>query len=484
MITSIYNQKLNKLRKAPIPLLAGISNNSELVVRSVPNLSVSMILTASGTIGDIEWNSNGTLIFATVPALGIVHVWALNDREWSCAIETGCTGLCRAEWHPSSPIHLLVYSEFNTKVDIWDLQNKSNIVAGHVLANIGLVVSNAKGLGLLFSSLSDQDSDVASVIDLDCTNVNKNGFRVLSRIPLSHKPHEIEGAVWTANDDGFVVWESPVKSHIVQYDLHGSILSKVDLYPDIPSTVSCRPLGVSCFARNRNMLCLGTFMGTVQVYSLRGSVSSLAEFSLREKTIVVCNDNPKVFRESLGGSATVLERNMYYVGGFGHNTHGVEYRAVVPEKSTNIEGFSTVEIPVIDNQKEVGGHSIRGIAHVCISPDGMYLLCVSHNRSSTAFIYDLSKMTLAFVLIHRLPILDAQWSPCGNADRNEVCITTGDSRLFFWSVNEKSRIISMKDKSFRPTTILWIDDGSSLIATDEKRTCSVSTSETAPIVGG
>ena len=484
MISSIYNQRCNKLQSTRKPLLAGITNTSEVALRSVPNLSVNLILTAPDTIGEIEWNSNGTLIYATVPSSGSIHVWSIHDPDWSCRIQTGSTGFSRVEWHPSSPIHLLVYSEFNTKVDVWNLHDQSKTVVAHVLSSVGLVVSNSKKRGLFFATLPEHESDVATVMDIECTDLNKNCFRVLSRFPLTHKPLDIVGASWTANDDGFLIWESPIKSHIVHYDLHGNIVSKTDIYPDIPTSVACRPLGVTCAVGNRDILCLGTFMNTVQVYSLRGSVRLLAEFSLKESTIVVCNDNPRVYRESLGGCATVLERNMYYVGGSGYETHGVEYRAVVPEKSSKIDGFSTVEIPIIDQPKGTEGRPRHGVVRVCLSPDGMYLVCISHNRPSTAFIFDLSKMTLAFVLIHRRPILDTAWSPRGEANRNELSITTGDARVFLWSPNEKSRIISMKDKSFKPTTTVWSPCGASLIVSDGRRTCSVNLSETVSTIGG
>ena len=484
MISSLYNQRKNTIRPSQLPMVAGQSNQNDIVIRTLPNMSVHLIFSASDTIGEIEWNCNGTLISATDQTSGRVQIFSCSETDWSCLIATGSSGLHRVEWHPTSPQHIFVYSEFNTKMDVWDvIHNQLCVTIQHVVSDIGLVVSNSRTRCLIIVSQPDSPTNLATLVSISDVH---ECFKVLTRFPLSDNSPEIIGAAWTSNDDGFVTWESPLKSHIIQYDLRGQVVSKIDLYPTIPESVASRPLGVSCVAARRDLLCIGTFTDSVRLFSLRGSLNVLAEFSTKEPTIVISNDSPKVYRETLAGSASVLERNVYYAGGVGADTHGVEYRPVVPDKSLKIEGLSTLHLPVADKTAPIDPKEPPkcGVISASFSPDGRYLSCLSRTRPSTAFIYDIHKMALSHIVIHRLPIRESCWSPLCDMNRLELCIVTGDNRLFIWSPNERNRVIKLKDKSFKPSQAVWTADGSSIIASNQTHSCCIAVADDAPVLGG
>lgn len=484
MITALYNQRKNALRPGIHSMIAGQSNQTDLVIRTLPNMSVHLIFSASDTIGEIEWNCNGTLVSAAEISTGLIRVFSCKDTDWCCVISTGSSGLHRAKWHPTSPQHIFVFSEFNTKMDVWNVsQQKLCLTIPHGISDIGIVVSNSRTRGLIISTQSNSLTNLVTLVNLSGV---PESVKVITRFPLSENTSEVIGVAWTSNDNGFVIWESPLKSHVIQYDLQGQVVSKVDLYPNIPESITSRPLGVSCVAVTRDFLCVGTFIDSVHIFSLRGSLQVLAEFSTKDPTIVICNDSPKVYRETLGGRASFLERNVYYVGGAGADTHGVEYRPVVPDKSSKIEGFSSLHLPVADTNTSVGREQPPhcGVSSLSFSPDGRFVCCVSRTRPSVAFIYDISKMGLSQILIHRLPIRNSSWSPLGNANTNELCIATGDNRLFIWSPHERNRVIQLKDKSFKPSSILWTRDGSSIIASNETHSCCVGAVEATPALGG
>jgi WD40 repeat protein len=481
MISSLYRQNQNTAQPLSGENFAAKSQKSEIVIRKVPNLSVNMICSGPDTVHDIKWNCNGTMILGSFPSQNEVRVWALADSEWSSILHMGAGGLSRAAWHPSNPTHLFLFSEFDTKMEIWDLAKSSQFIVPDVTSSVGIVESNSKTQGIVFSSISRS----VRVLDLRPSEYPK----IIHEFTIEKGPSELAGARWNSDDRGFVAWGSPLESRLFHYDLKGTLISEIDLYSSIPDSITSRPLGVSCVAYNRDVLFVGTYNSTVQILSLRGSLSVLAEFSLNETTLIVIDDLPNVYRESLGGSSTVMERNLFHVGGSVAGNYPVQYRAVIPEESPKIEGLSTLSIPLSDPirlgvETDKSDPPSWGVTQLVVSTDGRYLSCVSQRRPSVAFIYDLAQLRLSVVLIHRLPIMNLSWSPVDVRPTSRLCITTGDSRIFIWSATECGNVIEMKEKAFKPTISTWAANGRCLLLSDEKQTCCVTLEDEYVTIGG
>ncbi|KIY50586.1 WD repeat-containing protein 8 [Fistulina hepatica ATCC 64428] len=71
-------------------------------------------------ITHIGWACDSEYIFAACARQGSVHVFKLQDEEWSCRIDTGVEGLVKVEWAPDGR-SILCYSEWGLRITIWSL---------------------------------------------------------------------------------------------------------------------------------------------------------------------------------------------------------------------------------------------------------------------------------------------------------------------------------------------------------------------------
>jgi WD40 repeat protein len=285
---------------------------------------------------------------------------------------------------------------------------------------------------------------------------------------------------WLTGDNGILVTDSPVHPFLYMYDLNGQLKAKISLLPDIPEG-ACSPLGVRVSTSSGSIACFGMYDQSVKVYSLVDG-QLLADLNTSDEQVRIFNDSVLVLRESLGGNASIREQNVYQVGGTNTDRrHPVEYVPVTPEE-TKIKGMTLVGIPNSDTSvtesRRGGIHSIK------ISPDARYIACLSDEKSAVVFVYDVSRMALGHILIHRQPVRDFEWDPTGLAHRNQLVIATGDARVFLWNPSGNNRVFEMKDRKFQPKYVCWASSGDTIIISDDERMSTISLSAPVLLEGG
>jgi len=229
---------------------------------------------------------------------------------------------------------------------------------------------------------------------------------------------------------------------------------------------------------NQRVLCCGNFDGSIKIFSL-DNIQLIADFSIQGSKLLSFKESVVVLRESLGGTASVRERNIYHVGG-STNTggHPVEYLPMSEEPGSKIDGLANFHLP--ENSQR------GGITRMALSPDGNYMSVITEEKSSVVFVFNISRMALSHVLIHRQPVCGLDWDPMGLADRNRLAIATGDVRVFVWDPTGAAvkSVFEMTDESFKPTNVHWSASGDILILEDHDRMCTLSFDNSTTVSGG
>ncbi len=476
----VHKQAQNVLSKGRNNLVAGIASCMRLVIRRVVDQSVHAIFTADDKINYIEWSANGSLILGVVGCQGIVQIWSVEDLDWNARIDTGITGLSTAYFHPTSSMHVLVYSEFGIRMDIWNLHTHS---AGHirnVKSDFAPVVDPSGRYALVLCR--ENCKDKVLVVDLDADGDDLK-FRVVTEMVVTEFT-DVMGLEWTADSKGFVAWESPLHCKLYSVDLSQN--KSVTTYSLCSERNPQYQLGARIISTSRvtSLLCIGGFDGHIRVFSLYSPelVKQFADFSLEGESVAIIDNFPIILQETLSGDATLRERNVYQAGGMNTSNHPVEYREVIPDESP-MEGVSMMKLPTTDQLVPLShvegkaclvvGGPRAGIFKLELSPDGRFMFAQTETKSSVVFVFDLSVLSLIAVLIHRQPVRDVSWSPAGIGSRNELAIATGDTKIFLWSPSQITQTIDLVDKSFKPTTLEWDKRGNFLLVSDSEKMTSI-----------
>lgn len=479
-ITVAHNQQ-NNVASHATKYVAGVSQSIRVVVRNMADLTVHAVFSAIDRVEKIQWSSNDALILATVPSQGVVHVWAIDDPDWACRIDTGIAGLTDAIFHPTSSRHILVYSEFGLKVDIWDLMDQSRNMIRDVKSHSRPVVSNSKKFALILVRQFGRDHVL--VLDL------REKFRIVKRIPL-HACSDIQSVHWTADDTGFVAIETALKPFVYLFSVNdGTLVSKQGLYED--ETVT--QLGITSLETTRHNLFAGCFDESLCIFSISAGLTLMSRISFRDQLVNVIDDTPAVLRETLGGEATVRQRNMYQLGAGDTYGYPVEYREVVPDDS-GIPGLGQVQLPSVEakfprahiqgKKASIVGPARGGLSALTCSQDGQWVAVQSECKSSVIFLVEVGRLKPAAILVHRQPVRDFKWNPAGLGHRNQLAVLTGDARVFLWTPSMENETVEMKDPTFKPTRSEWSSDGRDLILSEKDRVCSLIVHKNVTPAGG
>ena len=466
--SSAHAQTHTVVSPLAVSYIAGVSQGIRVVVRSLPSLAVHAVFAAIDRVEQIAFSPNGSLILAVVPSQGVVHVWSLDNQNWTCRIDSGSAGISKAEFHPSSSLHVLVWSDFNLRLDVWDVFSGKRAHLKHVKGSIALG-KDGDQYGAILSRNNHKNS--INIIDLECGELN---FTLVQSF-LVPGVGDLAGLVWTGSGNALVAYESPLTDRVHLLDLKGQILISHSLN-DASSSLG---LGARTQAHSKSVIAFGGFDQSIRFFSIWKSLDFLCRISLKSDEIFILDDSPVVLRETLGGGATLRERNMFHLGGANTQQFPVEYRDASRDETSNPK-LQLLKLPSVDQCTPFPGSSTRtlapsrgGVLALEMSPDGAFLAAQTDEKSSVVFLIEIAKLKVTNILIHRQPVRCFRWNPLSGANRSQLAVVTGDSRVLIWNPTMDNRTVELKDSSLNAIDVQWASQGNVLVVSSKENVCSV-----------
>jgi WD40 repeat protein len=287
--------------------------------------------------------------------------------------------------------------------------------------------------------------------------------------------------VWTGDSSGVNAFETGLGNRISLVYIEEGTLKSSHAISSPESQV-----GVRCVESNPFYLVLGYFNEKVSIYDIRTGLDLIAHISLASSHLVVVDDCPRVFRESLGGDASVRDRNLFQLGGRNELGFPVEYREVVPD-DTLVESVKRIEIPSTSGVTTLtnAGPSRGGVCDMRLSPDGAWLAVQTDEKASIVFIIDLTRVRVTNVLVHRQPVRCFSWNPRPTGEAAVLAIALGDCRVHLWEPTSNSHIcIELTEKNFDALSALWSSTGEYIVVESEHAVCCVSVEPHLEPIGG
>jgi WD40 repeat protein len=453
------------------PYVAGLSQGSRVVVRTVPSMAVHALYEAVDRVDEIKWSPAGNLLLAVVGSQGVVHVWSVDDLEWNARIDSGNAGLKTAFFHPIYSNCMFTVSDFGMRLRLWSLDDGRMI---HTYGNVpvGPVLSpNGKRIAMI-DCLSAKSNLIVYTGERNNDEPNM--------VPVALSQIELENArvsdLWWTADSMSVILRCSADSR--------QSLRLIDAFTGKPKRDA--PVSIvdgRVIEGTRGLIALGCADESVKFFSTESGLDYLGCISLRESKITIVSGLPVVYKETLGGDASISEKNLFMLGGSVSSKHPVEYREIVPVEVIGTSA-GTIDLPTSSSTNLGDGSPRVGVCRMRVSHDSQWLAVQTDEKACVIFVIQLAKLRLVCALVHRQPVREFRWNPnCSGVD-SEMCVATGDSWVHVWRPFLSSHTIQMNDASLRPISVDWIVGLDYLIADDGAEVLCIPVEASVSKIGG
>lgn len=441
--------------------LAAVAQN-RVLVRSADTARLVQVFVAADRVERLEWSRDSLLLLAEATRQGVVHVWSIQDSEWHCKIDEGLAGVARARFDPSSQ-RVLVVSDFQIYLAVWQLDAGSGSTPVHIRhpkhSHRGLSFShNDRWMALL------QRSDCRDFLAVH--SCEDDSFPQLTHVPVEG---DIADLAWAPGDGAIMLWERPTRAaRILWYSPQGTLLHQLHdcgvfrhVYPS--------PSG--------RLLATAGFDSRVHLVNGYGAARVLAV--LTHSLQVACAEVPE-------SEVTGLREDFVSAG----EAKGWGQAAGPPESPGAAPAVRYVSIPAVARTRipkerpsaqapvDAEGMPRQGIGAVAWSADERWLVTRHDGMPTAAWVWDVSRLALRAILLHRAPVRSFSWDPSASARgaRSRLALTTADALLFFWSPAEALPVPSPLSMA----RLVWRPDGRALLVQERERCCIFKCGSPAP----
>ncbi|BBN06852.1 WD repeat-containing protein WRAP73 [Marchantia polymorpha subsp. ruderalis] len=438
---------------SPDSRFIAVAVDYRLVIRDVTSLKVVQLYSCLDKISHVEWAPDSEYVLCALYKKSIVQAWSVTQPEWTCKIDEGAAGMTHARWSPDSR-HILTTSEFLLRVTVWSLVSK---------ACVHLQWPKHASRAVSFT----QDGKFVAIgTRKDCKDyinlLSCNGWEAMG--VFETETTDFWDLEWSPKDSTIAVWDSPLEYKVLIYSPDGRCLFKYSAYENALGikTVAWSPCG--------QFLGVGSYDQAVRALN-HLTWKPVAEFT--HPIVVKGPYNAVVFKEieeSLHMDISKLNIN----GKSSHDRMGFKgdhggYREDDRHEGPTRIRYDVLEFPVtmISVKPPLDKPNPKqGIGILSWSPDSRFLLTRNDNMANALWIWDVARLELSAVLLHKDPIRTAVWDPV----HTRIALCTGTSSLFLWTP-AGACCVNIPLPQFVASDLKWNPDGSSLLLKDKEAFC-------------
>ncbi|GAV79487.1 WD40 domain-containing protein [Cephalotus follicularis] len=426
---------------SPNARFIAVAVDYRLVIRDTISFKVVQLFSCLDKISYIEWALDSEYILCGLYKRPMIQAWSLTQPEWTCKIDEGPAGIAYARWSPDSR-HILTTSDFQLRLTVWSLVNTACV-------HVQWPKQASKGVAFTkdgkFTAICTRRDCKDYINLLSCHTWEIMGVYAVDTLDLA----DIE---WSPDDSTLVIWDSPLEYKVLIYSPDGRCLFKYQAYESglgvkIVSWSPCGQfLAVGSYdqmLRVLNHLTWKTFAEFMHLSTVRGPYCAA------------------VFREvdeplQLDLSELCLSDD--FIEGNSDNSEG-HFRV----------RYEVMEVPfTLPFQKPPADkpNPKQGIGLMSWSSDSQYICTRNDSMPTALWIWDISHLELAAILVQKEPIRAVAWDP--TCTRLVLC--TGSAHLYMWTPLG-AYCVSNPLRQFTITDLKWNSDGSCLLLKGKESFC-------------
>lgn len=394
-----------------------------LVVRDVDTLNVVQLFSCLDAIQEIQWASDSNYVLCGLYKRAMVQAWCVDQPDWTCKIDEGPAGIAHARWTPDGR-QIITVADFNIRLTVWSLINKAcTYIKAPKYAGKGLAFSPDGN----FMALAER-RDCKDFVSVFSTET----WTVAAHFPV--ETSDLAELTWSPDGGQLAVWESSLEYAVLIYSPDGRKVARYEAYKNALGIKS------AAWSPSGQLFAMGSYDQMARVLN-HITWKPFAEFShpmtlTAPKTVVVYLE----VSERVGGPLGE-ERSRYSV-------------CSLPQAIPNTKPPQDKPNPKL------------GVGVVAWSGDSRWLVTRNENMPTAAWIWDMSRLQLATVLLQKDPIKSLHWDPV----HVRLALCTGGSRIFLWSP-EGSSCVHIPLPGFRCSTVHWNPTGTAFVLTDRDTFC-------------
>ena len=358
----------------------------------------------------------------------------MNQPEWTCKIDEGSAGLTACCWSPDSR-HLLTTADFQLRITLWSLVNKSVSYIKYPKLVQGGLDFTADGCHM---ALAERREGKDHVSIFDCQK-----WELLKNFVVDTK--DLAGLKWSPNGNVLCVWDSCVTYKILLYAMDGHCISSYSAF----SEISEFSLGIKCvsWSPTGQFLAIGSFDEKLRILN-NITWRTVAEYShpsiIEDSNVVVYAEMEQRMPPNLSNLTKLI--------------YPSQSRYEIQESPTHVA--SVKPDPAKANPK-------FGVGNIKFSYDNSYIATQNDNMPNSVWIWDVVKLCLSVVLMHSATVKDLQWDPV----QPRLALCTNTNKLYIWSPGGCVTVNVPTDPPLNVQRIQWDPAGTALVLTGSSHFC-------------
>lgn len=359
--------------------------------------------------------------------LFMFQVWSIEQSQWTCKIDEGSAGLVACCWTPDSR-HILTTSDFQLRMTLWSLVNKTiSYIKYPKLVQGGLDFSkNGKYMALV------ERRDCKDYVSL----FHCGDWQLVRNFQLDTK--DVAGLAWSPDGKVMCVWDSVLDYKVLLYSIDGRCIASYSAYE--------HALGVKSVAWSptSQFLAIGSYDQKVRVLN-HVTWKTVAEHS-----------HPSTVDFNSVVVYTEMEKKLPLSKAVG-SAFAATQSTICPSQSKYETSEIPCTIPTIKPDPEKPNPKL-GVGNVLFSCDSKYMATKNDNMPNVVWIWDVTKLSLAVLLLQSNPIREFLWDPL----QSRLAICTANSKLYLWSPAGCVSVLVPTESTVTVQKMIWHPSGTAL----------------------